>query len=230
VKRALTACLALGIAASALGGCAASKPLDYGPYLDHMPRSILVLPPLNESPAVDAPYGLLSTVTSPIAERGYYVFPVAVVDQMMKENGCPTSGEMHQVPIDRLRAVFGADAVLYLTVKQWGTKYQVISSNTTVAVVGRLVDTRTGTELWSGSGLAVRDSSSGQNSLAAMLVAAVVNQVASSMVDYSHDIAPIASAALVGADTDRGMLAGSRSPAYEEDQRRHAELRAAATR
>ena len=60
-----------------LEGCRA--PHDYSAYLDHMPRSILVLPPLNNSLEPVAPYIYLSTVTRPLAERGYYVFPVAVI-------------------------------------------------------------------------------------------------------------------------------------------------------
>ena len=169
----------IGAAATllALSACSSAKTFDYGPYLDHMPQSILVLPPLNESPEVDAPYSCLATVTYPLAERGYYVFPVAVVDEMLKQNGCPTPGEMHQASIQKLGEVFGADAVLYLTVKQWGTKYQVLNSNTTVEVVGRLVDVRTGMQLWGGSGIAVHDSVSGQNSIVGMLAGALVNQL-----------------------------------------------------
>ena len=47
-------------------GCAGIPPHDYSAYLDHMPRSILVLPPVNESTAVMAPYIYLATVTRPL--------------------------------------------------------------------------------------------------------------------------------------------------------------------
>lgn len=40
------------------------------------PRSILVLPPMNSSVDVNAPYSYLSTISTPLAEKGYYVFPV----------------------------------------------------------------------------------------------------------------------------------------------------------
>ena len=49
-------------------GCAAEKKTDYGPYLSHMPKSVLVLPPLNESTHVTAPDAFLSTITAPLAE------------------------------------------------------------------------------------------------------------------------------------------------------------------
>ena len=67
-------------------GCA-TKPYDYTNLRAHPPRSILVLPPINESTDTRGTYGYLSTVTKPLAEMGYYVYPVAVVNQFMKENG-----------------------------------------------------------------------------------------------------------------------------------------------
>ena len=126
----IAALVALG-----LTGCAA-KPYDYTNFRAHPPRSILVLPPLNESTAVEATWGYLSTVTRPLAERGYYVFPVAVVDQFLKDNGLPTAGEMHQVPLEKAREILGADAVLFITVEQYGSKYQVLNSSTIVAASG----------------------------------------------------------------------------------------------
>src|SRR5215813_13108465 len=110
-----------------LSGCA-TKPYDYTNYRAYPPRSILVLPPLNESTDVAGTYSYLSTVTYPVAEMGYYVFPVAVVDHFFKENGMPTAGEMHQAPLNKIREIIGADAVLYITLKQYGTKYEVITS------------------------------------------------------------------------------------------------------
>ena len=92
VRRLVLAVLAL----LPLGACA-STPHDYGAYLAHMPRSVLVLPPLDESPELDADLAWLATVTRPIAERGYYVFPVALVQRILRDNGLPTAAEMHAV-------------------------------------------------------------------------------------------------------------------------------------
>ncbi len=70
-----------------LAGCVASKtPYDYSALENSRPRSILVIPPLNNSVEVNAPYVFLSTITAPLAEKGYYVFPVAVIDRFLKEN------------------------------------------------------------------------------------------------------------------------------------------------
>ena len=85
---------------------------DYSAFRERKPRSILVLPPLNESVDVDATYSWLTTATAPLAETGYYVFPVAMVDAFMKDNGMPSAGEMREVSLAKLGEVFGADAVL----------------------------------------------------------------------------------------------------------------------
>src|ERR1041385_2330536 len=103
----------LGVLALLFVGCANVQPVDYTAFREHRPRSILVLPPLNRSTVVEGTYGYLSTVTMPLAEMGYYVFPVSEVDEFLKENGMPTAGEMHQIPLNKVSEILGADAVLF---------------------------------------------------------------------------------------------------------------------
>jgi hypothetical protein len=193
-----------------LAGCA-TKPYDYTNYRAHPPRSILVLPPLNESTAVEGTYSYLSTVTMPIAEMGYYVFPVAVVDRFFKENGLPTPGEMHQAPLSKIREIFGADAVLYVTLKQYGTKYQVISSVTAVTAHAKLVDSRTETLLWEGFASA-QDSSGGSGNIIGDLVAAVITQAVNKSTDHAHQVSRAANARF--AVKDHGLLYGPYHPKY----------------
>ena len=194
-----------------LAACATPEPFDYTAFLEHPPRSILVLPPLNESPDAEAPYVYLSTVTRPLAERGYYVFPVAVVEQMMRENGLPTAGEMHQVQLARFAEVFGADAVMYPTIEDWGTSFQVVNSQTRVAVRYRLVDVASGTEIWSGSHALAHDSSSGGGDLIGMFAGALVNQVVTEMYDESHGLAVAVNEEAFGSK-HRGLLPGPYYP------------------
>lgn len=212
--------LALAGAVLALLGsaCAPPAPRDYSPYRAHMPRSIVVLPPLNQTTDVNAPYVYLSTVTRPLAESGYYVFPVAAVDSFMKENGLPTSGEMNAVPLQKLREVFGADAVLYVTIESWGQKYMIVSSETVVKARATLVDTASGTTLWNGTAFAQRSSSSGQSDIFGMLIASVVDQMLASFTDPTHDLARAANGTMVS-DQQSGMLLGPRHPGASADLR-----------
>lgn len=199
------------------GGCAPKK-LDYTAYRSNMPRSILVLPPANESTNVDAPYVYLSTVSRPLAECGYYVFPVVVVDALMKENGISTPEEMHAVSLNKIQEVIGADAVLYVTIEDWGQKYQVLSSTTVVKARARLVAVATGNEIWSGTEYLARGSGGGENGLIGIFVAALVHQIAASMTDPAHDVSRQATDAMVF-NANNGMLYGPRSPQFASDQR-----------
>ena len=188
---------AIALASLGLVGCATTSPkYDYTAFRLSPPRSILVLPPINESTAVEGTYGYLTTVSRPLAERGYYVFPVAVIDRLLKENGMPTAGEMHQVPLDKVREITGADAVLYPVVHEYGTKFHVLSSDTVVNVSARLVDTRSGALLWEGAGVAQQGSSSGQGGLLGELVAAIVSQAINANTDRAHGVSRMANAFL----------------------------------
>jgi hypothetical protein len=199
--------------------CAAcsTQQRDYSTFRAHQPESIVVLPPLNETVEVNAPYSFLSTISMPLAEVGYYVFPVAVVDQMLKDNGLPTPGEMHTVSPRKLREVIGADAVLYVTIREWGQKYQVLASTTRVSVDARLVDTDTSTTLWEGSA-SVAESSGGGDNLIAMLVIAALDQVVDSISDRAHGLGRQAAYGMLYNDKN-GVLVGHRSPKFETDQR-----------
>jgi hypothetical protein len=202
------------LVASTLAGCATMKPYDYTNYRAHPPRSILVLPPLNESTDIRGTYGYLSTVTRPLAELGYYVYPVVLVDHFFKENGMPSPGEMAQAPLDKIREIIGADAVLYITLRQYGTRYQVIASATVVSAVAKLVDTRTGTLLWEGTVVA-HANSGGSGNILADLLGALVTQVVGYSTDHARNLAEQANVQY--AIKDRGLLHGPYSPRYGQE-------------
>lgn len=208
---------ALVIAGLVLTYSCAAK-VDYGPYRAHMPRSILVLPPRNESTDVNAPYVYLSTVSRPLAECGYYVFPVAVMDAFMKDNGLPTPDEMHSVSLSKIKEVIGADAVLYVTIEDWGQKYQIISSTTIVKARARLLDVATGTELWTGTEQVAQGSGGAEQGIVGMLVAALVQQIAASMTDPTHEVSQQASNAMIF-NSNNGLLFGPHHPQYDSDPR-----------
>ena len=88
-----------------LTGCAERKTIDYTAYKQSRPKSILILPPLNESPDVKATYSMLSQVTYPLAEAGYYVMPVALVDETFRQNGLSTPADIHQLPPNKLHEI-----------------------------------------------------------------------------------------------------------------------------
>jgi hypothetical protein len=213
--KALMAVLALTL----LAGCATQKSIDYSAYKQARPRSIVVLPPLNNSPDVKATYSMLSQVSFPLAEAGYYVVPVALAAETFRQNGVSTPADAHEVSPKKLREIFGADAALYITVTKYGTSYMVLSSATVVTAGAKLVDLKTGTTLWTGSASASSEEGNNNNAgLIGMLVSAAVKQIISSAQDDAgYPIAGITSQRLLSAGHSAGLLYGPRSPKYGTD-------------
>ena len=186
---------------------------DYSAFREHMPRSILVLPPLNESVEVGAPHAYLTTVTKSVAERGYYIFPVSVVEAYMKDNGLPTAGEMHSASLNKIGEIIGADAVLYLTIVDWGQKYQVVNSKTVVSVRARLVDVPSGTTLWTGDVRVVWNSTDREDNLAEALVGAIIVQIENTVRDAPRLLAKRANRRMFF-NKENGLLVGPLHPEF----------------
>lgn len=209
--------VALAAAIALLAGCATNQRQDYSAFMQSKPRSILVLPPANLSPDVRAPYSMMATVTRPLAESGYYVFPVALVDQTFRENGMTDPGQMHDAPPAKLAEVFGADAVLYITVNEYGAKYFLIDSQVIVSASARLVDLRNGQLLWEGKASAsnAEGDNNGGGGIVGLLVGALIRQVANNLGDQGYPVARMTSFRLLS--TRRGgLLPGPRSPEYQK--------------
>ena len=209
----------IALVAVLVTGCATQqKAYNYAEFKQARPASILILPPLNSSQEVIAPYGMLAQATRPLAESGYYVVPVALADETFKQNGLTTPADIHDVSVTKLREIFGADAALYIDVKNYGTSYQVISSATVVTANAKLVDLRSAKVLWEGvASASSAENQQNQHGLIGMLVAAVVNQIIGTVSDASYPIAGITSQRLLSAGRPNGMLYGPRSAMYQKD-------------
>lgn len=202
-------------------GCATTQtPMDYSAFKQSNPKSILVLPPTNHTSEVIAPYGVLANVTVPLAEAGYYVFPVALVNETFKNNGLTVAEDIHAVAPKKLNEIFGADAVLYIDIEEYGTSYAVLSSDTVVVVKARLTDSKTNALLWEGKASASSSEQGGGNSggLVGMLVEAAVKQIMETAMDTGFQIAAIASNRLLSPEMHNGILYGPRSPKHGKEK------------
>ena len=215
--------LAFALSMSALlAACAGTaQRVDYTAFKNSRPRSILVLPPVNETSDVHATYGVLSQLTRPLGEAGYYVVPVAVMDETFRQNGLTTPADIQSVSGAKLREIFGADAALYPKVTQYGSVYQIVDSTTIVSASAKLVDLKTGDLLWEGRGRAT-GKETGANidlgfGLVGALVQAAVKQVAHNLSDEAHDVAGLTGDRLLRAGPPDGLLYGPRSPKYGTD-------------
>lgn len=194
-----------------LAGCAtAEKPRDYDAFIQKHPRSVLVVPPINKTTAVDAPAVFSTTITRPLAERGYYVFPVALTTDVLRDFGITDEGLVARTPPQRFREVFGCDSVLYVTINSWTTTYVVLSSQVTVNATYRLVDAASGATLWERTQQMAQGSRG--NNLIEMLVSAALTAMT---VDY-RPLAVQANNLVVYRSAD-GLPAGPYQAGFQKD-------------
>src|SRR4051812_25161081 len=105
--------LGLLIVMLGLAGCVAKPAVkDYTAFRTQNPRSILVVPVLNNTTSLTAQDYFLSTVSAPFAERGYYVFPAHMVKSILEKEGLSDAGLVHSANPVRFGQLFGCDTVL----------------------------------------------------------------------------------------------------------------------
>jgi hypothetical protein len=134
---------------------------------------------------------------------------------MLKENGVPGPYEMHQVSLKKHKEIFGADAVLYVTIEEWGTQYLVLGSKTSVRITYKLIDTQSGATIWQ-MDQRVEDSSGGSGNLTAALVSAAVHALSSAMSEKERDLAIQANA--FAFNGHRRLLKGPYHPDHQKDR------------
>jgi hypothetical protein len=181
-----------------LVGCATNeKNYDYAAFKESKPSSILVLLPTNHSNEINASYGVLSQITLPLAEAGYYVFPVNLTNEVFKQNGLTIADDIHAVPLTKLQQTFHPDAVLYLNITNYGTNYQIIKSDTRVTLEAKLVDARTASVIWTGTESASSSENQQSNgNLIGSLLTAAITQISDTVRDRSVSISGLAAARL----------------------------------
>lgn len=120
---------------------------DMSAFQAAAPRSILVVPTINKSLDVDAPNYVLAALPVPIAEKGYYVFPVNTTKYVLEQEGYYEGERIHQQSTPTLAKLFDADAVLYVSINRWDAQFALLTTVVTVEFDYRLVS-KDGTELW----------------------------------------------------------------------------------
>lgn len=170
--------LASVFAIGVLGGCATPQPYDLSAFNREPPRSILIVPVVNRSLDVDASNYVLSTLTVPLAELGYYVFPVNTVKVLLEHEGLYEAEQIRRMEPAQLAALFGADAVLYVTINRWDAQYVIFSTTVTVDFDYEL-DGKSGALLWKANKrMQYTPQQSQQGSALAIIVSAVITAAA----------------------------------------------------
>jgi hypothetical protein len=188
IKKVLVLIILLSVAVI-VAACApkvTTKGEEFPLMYEETPLTILILPPMNESTAADAKQYYATTIQEALSYWGYYVFPYEVTSEILKMEGIYDAELIRNVPLAKFREYFGADAVLFTTIKKWDLKYMVLASNLTVSIDEALKSTKTDQTLWSYTGTVVVDLSGGNTGggLAGLIAKAVITAASSAMADY----------------------------------------------
>ncbi len=150
------------------------------------PLTILVLPPMNQSTAANAKEYYSTTIQEPLSFTGYYVFPYEVTAEILKMEGIYDTELLTDMPLAKFREYFGADAVLFTTIRKWDLSYMVLASKLTISVDCQLKSTHSDRVLWEYNGTIVVDLSGGDTGggLAGLVAKAIVTAINTAVADY----------------------------------------------
>jgi len=147
IVRAVAMLAILATAAGCSFGTHKPATYDYTPYVANNPRSVLVAPMMAQS---EHARHYLATIAQPLAERGYYVMPIRLTQDLLVEEGYqerarelwiawrPEEGGSHWDLVDEtkhpgvremaieLAGLSSADSVLFVFIEEW--RHQVDSS------------------------------------------------------------------------------------------------------
>jgi len=200
-------------------GCTTPKKKDYSAFKAADPHSILVLPVVNRSVDINAPDYFLSTISIPLAERGYYVFPVDMVKHLLEDDGMSDADLVHNADTMKLCSLFGSDSNLYVSIERWDAKYLLLTTQVTVDFDYKLKDCKTGDLIWSerkGMVYSPQQQNSSGNPFADLIVMAIsaaVTKAAPNYMPLAHQV----NGAVFAYPKGPGLPAGPYLPEYRKD-------------
>lgn len=171
---------------SACAPAMSTKLSEFPLMYEENPTSILILPPMNESTAADAKEYYSTTIQEPLAFSGFYTFPYPVTADILKMEGIYDTELLVNIPLAKFKEYFGADAVLFTTIKKWDLSYMILASTLTVSIDCKLKSTTSDQTLWEYNGTVVVDLSGGSTGggIGGLIAKAIVTAISTAMADY----------------------------------------------
>lgn len=160
---------------------------------EESPVAILVLPAVNHSTAADAPILYSSTVNEQLSNAGFYVLPIEITERFLRNEGLSEGAQLKDVAPQKFAGLFGADAVLYVTIYKWDTNYSVLAGNVTVGIEFEMKSCKSGETLYLYESELVVDTTAQNNSSTGHPLADLFAQmIATAITTASQDYVPIA--------------------------------------
>lgn len=189
-----------------------TKEQAYKSMYDSQPLSVAVMPPINRTNNVEAKEYFFYTLSRPLAEQGYYVFPAFLTMELYKSESAYDAELYLNGSLGRFKEVLGADAVLFTTINKW--EKAALSSKITVDAEYILKSTTNDEILFHRKGHIVYDASVGGGG--GGLFGALVDMAASAI--NTAATAHVKVARACNNYTLSDMPAGSYSPKFGLDK------------
>lgn len=110
-----------------------TKGEQYAKMYEEKPIVLLVMPPINNTNNIEAKDLLFTSVSEPLAEKGYYVISPLMAMDVMRNESAYDAELFIDVPLDKFREYFGADAVVFSRIESW--KKVVTGINTKITYI-----------------------------------------------------------------------------------------------
>lgn len=188
--------LTLAILCLVLTACASQRVVDHPRFADPRTRSVLVLPPANETTAAQAGELYVTTLAVPLSRAGFYVLPTQVTRDIMRNDGIIDGAQLDDVAPQRFYELFGADMLLRTRITEWNTTYVVIGGSVSVAVEFELISTHTGEVLWNTRERRVANTSGGSSNLLGLVLETALNTAQQDYMPLARELSQSAFSAL----------------------------------
>ena len=164
-----------------------TKSQAYAGIYDQKPLSVLIMPPINRSTAVEAKEYFHSTLNVPIINSGYYVVPPFLSIEILKRESAYDAELFTDRDLNIFKEIFGADLALFTIINKWDKSS--IGSRVTVEVEYIFKSTTTNEVVYNRKGTVIYNTSvdTGGSALLNMLASAV-NTAATKYVDVGRAV------------------------------------------
>lgn len=184
MKKSIIISLAVLVSALAFISCGTTKIQAFPKMYEEDPLIMLIMPPINNSTAVDAKDYFYTTMTVPIAEAGYYVLPPAMTMATLQRESAYDSERFIDGNLSKFGQLFGADVAVFTIINSWNKS--IIGSTITIELEYIFKSTKTNEVLFHRQAKIKCDTSTGMkgNGLLGTLLVATADAVRTAASDY----------------------------------------------
>lgn len=182
-KTAIILCI---VALCTLSSCSVTnltRGTAYPNMYEERPTAILIMPPINNTNAVEAKDYFYTSLAQPLSEKGYYVLSPFLAMNVLQEESAYDSEMFIDANLKPFNTLFGADAALFTIINEWSKV--TLANMITVDIEYILKSTTTNEVLFNRKGVITVDTSidSGGSSALSSLVDLVASAVNTALTD-----------------------------------------------